>query len=202
MNLSASFAVRIHATASPRYSGLRCKHNPEPGAFQSPVNMPEVRACHLIAPVKFTAELQRLAFNLALYANPTLTYERWAAVYSGGRAFCNGHGIEGDDPKLMDGIICAGMFLHAIEDGNQIICVPGLHAIDPHGILPSVSEIIERNWYFEAVNWNGTRVTRFPQGMGLPVLVPYVLEETAKYPTSWFAPWNETFLPDALKVYL
>jgi hypothetical protein len=159
--------------------------------------------------------MQWLSFNLNRH-NPAFTPSNWRAVYWDGRAFTNGNGFDapGDPradfvndrdvndplPRLMKAIICGGMFIRGEVQGLNLYCTPGVSGIDVSKPMPTVDEVLERNWYFTAVT-AGDVIHQFPQGGGLPVLIPYFLIVPVVYPLTWFERWESGALPDPLRIY-
>lgn len=198
-----------HVTSSPRYVGWRNLHRPE-GGFPTDPRFPNVRRAKDAPAVPFTPALQRLAFDLMVYKNPAITRTKFESVFASGTAFCNNqHGIKDDDPQLMDGIVCAGMFTTTQPVGGYMTMTPGVHAVDATKPLPSVAEVLERGWYFIANTGQGSQgAFNFPQGMGGPVYIVYALVAPVRYPMSgveegisWtgWARWDSTVRPDALR---
>lgn len=191
-----------------RFVGWRNLHAPE-GGFLNPRGMPNVRRAVNAPPVPFTAALQRLSFDLMTFKNPSITRDKWEGIFAGDTAFNNRHGVESSDAKLMDGIICAGMFGRFEQDGGYLVARPGVHAIDATKPLPTVAEILERGWYFVATTGTGSQgAFNFPQGNGGPVYILYALVEPVRYPMTGadegrfytnFARWDSTVLPDPLR---
>ena len=212
-----SLKVIRHEPAPPPVYGWRCLHNGE-GGLENDRPEPEVRPSVNALPVRFTRELQNLAMALNAF-NPAYDGQKYRSTYHGGIAFCNRNGYDdprsgpradwvnmrdltADLPRLMKGIICGGMFIRGIVEGKNLVCYPGIHAIDANKPTPPVAEVQEKNWYFHATIWNGSTINNFPQGSGQPVIVPYVLREPTPYPLAWFAPWKAESLPDPLMIYL
>ena len=213
-NLTAANQEKT-APAPPAFIGWRCLHQKE-GGLSNPDRMPVVRPSVNAPPIKFTEAMQLLSYELNAF-NPLFTREKWCVVYGTGTAFTNQNGFLDDNdiradfvnrknlgeplPKLMKAIICGGMFIRGEVTGNQLRCIPGIHAIDASKAMPGIEEIKARNWYFTATTRRGARVNNFPQGMGQPVLIPYFLIEPVVYPLQWFERWESNELPDPLKVY-
>jgi hypothetical protein len=194
-------SYRLEQAAQPAsvYRGFRCLHAKE-GGFVNPDNMPNVRRAIDAPPVRFTAGLQQLAWDVMHSKNAAITYDGFRRVYGGTTAFTNGHGIESDDPKLMDGIICAGMFLPGDVEGGYLVARPGIHAVDANKPLPSAQQVLDRGWWFVANTGQGAEgAFNFPQGKFGPVYIVYALVEPVRYPLSWFARWDSDRLPDALR---
>lgn len=210
-------------TAPKKYVGWRCLHVAE-GGYLSDNGMPEIRPgwrnvdrrAEALA-VKMTSGIQWLSYNINFH-NTYYTKSRWRAVHTFQRAFTNQNGfgdptdprvdyVNGRDygeeePKLMKALICGGMFIRGDVDGAWLVCRPGFHAVDAGTVLPSVEEVMEKNWYFVATNQLNGNVSNFPQGGGKHVRMPYILREATSYPLRWFTRWEEDYLPDPLKIYL
>ncbi len=181
--------------------GHRCLHAAEGGFNENPVGMPNVRrALNIADPVKFTSELQELSWQLMTRMNSSISHNEWMNVFDSGTAFCNRHGVETNDPKLMDGIICGGMFTEAPVEGDYITAYPGVHAIDVRKPLPSVEQILDNGWWFVGNTGRGSQgVFNLPQGDGGPVYVLYALAAPARYPVEWFERWVSDEYPDPLR---
>lgn len=201
--------VSYVAVKPPRFVGWRCLH-PSEGGFPTPADMPNVRRAQDAPPVKFTAALQRLAWDVMRSQNSTITLTGFESIFGDTTAFTNRHGVNSDDPKLMDGIICAGMFLpDTVEiEGNYLIARPGVHAIDANGVLPSVQQVVENGWYFIANTGQGRGgAFNFPQGNLGPVAIIYALSEPVHYLMSGyegreytnFTRWSGSTKPDPLR---
>lgn len=204
-----------------RYVGFRCLHQQE-GGYPNPDGMPVVRPSFDAPAIPFTEPMQLLAFKMNAF-NPLFTGGKFRSTYNYWRAFNNGNGFQNPAdpradyvnrlsldkplPKMMKAIICGGMFIRGEVVGNELVCRPGVHGIDVSKPMPTIAEVMEKNWYFVATTANqrgdGTWVVNnFPQGGGQNVLIPYFLKEPVKYPLSWFERWDESFLPDPLSYYL
>lgn len=183
----------------PRFVGWRCLHAAE-GGPSNPVGMPNVRRSRNVASVPFSDALQELSYELMVRMNPSISHNEWMNVFDSGTAFCNRHGVETNQPMLMDGIICAGMFTTAQPEGTDLVMYPGIHAIDISAPLPTVDEILERGWYFVGNTGRGAHgAFHLPQGDQAPVYILYALREAARYPRAWFARWDSDRRPDALR---
>lgn len=189
-----------------RFIGYRCLHAAE-GGFVNPVGMPNIRRALDQPPVIFTPQLQALAYELMRSQNSTITQNNFDNTFDSDTAWTNRHGVESNDPKLMDGLICAGMFL--AQEGSETVIIdnveylvfsPGIHAIDPSQPLPTVEQILARGWYFVANTGTGASgAFHFPQGNQGPVYIPYVLQQAAKYRKEWFTTWDSDHRPDSLR---
>jgi hypothetical protein len=93
------------------------------------------------------------------------------------------------------------MFIRGVVYGDKLVCRPGIHAVDALSPMPSIDEVMEKNWYFTATTWSGSSVNNFPQGRGLPVLIPYILRTAVEYPLAWFERWTGEDLPEPLRIY-
>jgi hypothetical protein len=200
IDISLRVALRREpVVVEPRYVGYRCLHARE-GGFVNPDNMPNVRRATDAPPVKFTPALQQLAWDVMRAKNAAITRAGYDAIFAGDTAFTNRHGIESDDPKLMDGIICAGMFLPGEVEGGYLVARPGVHAVDANQPLPSVQKVLDRGWWFVANTGQGlTGAFNLPQGKFGPVYIVYALVESVQYPLSWWEPWDSDRMPDPLR---
>lgn len=217
--MKANVTVRFQEAQKPKkFIGWRCLHAAEGGYQSDPRGMPEIRpGLPSPDPVLFSKELQLLSWNLNR-GNKLYTKKNWRATYGNTVAFTNTQGFNkaGDPradfvnmlnvksplPKLMKGIICGGMFVRGKDIGSFLKMTPGLHAIDAAWLTPTLSEVLENNWYYEATTQYFGKMSHFPQGHGSAVYIPYVLREETTYPIEWFVPWEEDYLPDPLKIYL
>lgn len=208
------------------YTGWRVLHWGE-GGYPNPTGMPCVRPAINAPAIPMNQKMQLLSYELNRM-NLNYTKKNWRAVHGNTVAFTNGNGFGKKNdpradfvnrldmtkplPKLMKALICSGMFIRGDVVGNTLVCKPGVHGIDVNKTLPSVDDVVANNWYFTATTGGKSAVYNFPQGGGGPVLMPYFLKEPVAYPltsvedggykATWFARWNETFLPDPLKFYL
>lgn len=200
-----------------KFIGWRCLHEAEGGYDSDSAGMPEVRpALPNPLPVEFTMRWQLLSWDMNKW-NPLFTKNNWRAVYGDTTAFTNGNGfgnktdpradyinglnIDKENPKLMKAIICGGMFIRGEVQGSNLVCKPGIHGISSSGPLPTVEEVMRKNWYFVATTQKDGKVSHFPQGHGKPVYIPYILRQVVTYPLKWFERWESDELPDPLKLY-
>lgn len=204
-----------------KYIGWRVLHKVEGGSQNTPEGMPEV-----IPPVDqvglpMTREIQQMSFELMKHFNPAITPKLWTAVHYGHVAFTNYNGfgdhpkgggpranyITGDDldkelPKYDKmGRICGGMFVRGVEQGDRLVCQPGIHGMDARKALPSIQTIVENNWYFFAVVYFPKRLEHFPQGQGSPVAIPFIFDRDVQFKLSLFEKWESDTLPDPLTIY-
>lgn len=216
--MDVTVTVNYKTRVGPNYVGWRCLHEAEGGYNSDSRGMPEVRpALPNPLPVIFTKGLQLLSWEMNTY-NPLFTKGNWRTVYGDTTAFCNGNGLgnsgdprrdyvngldlDKDHPKLMKAIICGGMFIRGERIGDNLHCIPGVHAIDANKPVPDLATVWTKQWYFAATTQYNGKMSHFPQGHGKAVYIPYVLREEVTYPISWFVEWDEEFLPDPLKIYL
>jgi hypothetical protein len=214
-----TFPISITLGTQPakRYTGWRCLHIAEGGYMSDPDNMPCVRPSFDAPSIEFTRSMQLLSWEL-VRRNPNVTKHRWKVIHGDTTALTNGNGYFNDDdprrdyvngedldaeknPRLMKAIIFAGMFGKWDRIGNELWAIPGVHGIDARRTMPTLEEVIEKGWCYAATTGTATTVAHFPQGDGVPVLLPYFLIEPTPYPLQWFARWDETYLPDPLTFY-
>jgi hypothetical protein len=220
-DLSFHVALDLEMTADVtpnRFTGLRVLHAGEGGPYVNPVGMPAVRPADKLseyAPVAvpMTKEIQLMSYALN---EGRITKDKWRALYGSRTMLTNNQSwpeqtcrdyVNGLDlfavglPKLMDGLICAGMFLpNARKVGEWVYCDPGVAAIDATKPLPTVEQIKANFWYFRCVT-SGPHVYNILPEDGQIKLAPYVLSKTVRYPASWMVEWNETYPPDPAKFY-
>jgi hypothetical protein len=199
---------RRHMMAElPSVVGWRAPHHTELGtANENGPQYPNVRRALNAPPVIFTPALQRLAYEVMLLKNPTITENQRDNVFAGGTAFCNRHDINGDDPKLMDGVICMGHFFQepvnwVTERGVlYLVTTPGVHGIAVTKPLPTAQQVVDNRWCFLANTGQGASgAFNFAQGNGGPVWVIYAMREPLKYQADWFARWAGDSVPDPLR---
>jgi len=93
-------------------------------------------------------------------------------------------------------------YLEEKIDGH-LWAIPGISGIDVTKPLPTIDEILRKNWYMRmTVNprENGESPYDFPNGQGEGVFVPYFLKEPVPYTKSHFERWEATHLPNPLKI--
>lgn len=212
--------VRINVTrrvTTPRYSGWRVLHAAEGGFNENPPGMPAVRRAINAPPVEFTRDMQFMSYDLN---EGKISKGKWHIIYSSETMVTNDQSweemrcadyVNGIDtnlkypdgrpilPKLMNGIICAGMFVHARSEGEYLICEPGISAVDGHKPIPHYTTVLAENKYFRAVT-SGDRVFNI-LGSSVQILIPYILNVAVKYPLWWFERWEQDYLPDPTKFY-
>lgn len=216
--MDVTVTINYKTQKQPRYIGWRCLHEAEGGYNSDDRGMPEIRpALPNPLPVIFTRDLQWLSWNFNTY-NPDFTKGNWRTVFGFTTAFTNGNGFNNPNdprrdyvnglnldapyPKLMKALICGGMFIRGEVRGDNLHCIPGVHAIDANKPIPTIDVVREKNWYFVATTQYYGKVSNFPQGHGRHVYIPYALREEVTYPIAWFTEWAEDYLPDPLKIYL
>ena len=190
-----------------RYVGWYCLHAIE-GGFYNPVGMPAVRRDTNAPPVEMNKYVQLMSYDLnegritkqkwrVLYgSNTMLTNEQsWEQVVC--RDYVNGLNLDSLNlPKLMYGILCGGMFVHARREGNYLVCEPGISAVDANKPIPDFRIVLENNWYFRCVT-SGENIWNI-LGSTVPILAPYVLKVPVRFPIAWFKPWDRDYLPNPL----
>jgi len=180
-----------------------------------PIGMPAVIPAENQSGIDFTEDMQVLSYEVMYSQNNLITPELWTKVFTDKICFTdeNGFGMPGDPranfilgkdldkplPKLMKGIIHSWNFYRGIQVGDKLRMTPGIHAIDANKMthpwdIPTVSEVIERNLYFEAVN-NDPHHSPFNQGRGGKVCIAFFLKWENDYPWDLFTVWDSNQLP-------
>lgn len=96
-----------------------------------------------------------------------------------------------------------GSFITGILEGDKIWCKPGIDAIDATNPLPTVDEIIKRNWFTVAICTGNPPFHFRPNwGNNCWIVYPFILDRPVSFEARYFAEWNETFLPNPVTVYL
>lgn len=212
--------INSDTVSEPKYSGWRVKHKIENGYQKTPPNEPEVIPPTNPISLAMTSVIQRMSYDLMRHFNPAITENLWTKVHRFDKAFNNGNGFEDPtDPRVNfvtgDNLtysypkydkaqrLCGGQFVRGNVVGNELHCIAGVHGIDGSKPMPSVSAIVENNWYLFAVsvNENFTQISNFPQGLGGVVAIPFIFTGTIKFPLSYFTKWESDSLPDHLKIY-
>lgn len=197
------------------YVGYRCLHMGEGGDTHEEF-APAVHNSINISGVSFTRSMQLLSYEINNH-NPNFTTLKWRNVWSNGTAFTNKNGFDKDGdprvdfvnginigapyPRVMRGLIMSGSLYKGVVEGSNLVMYPGIHAIDTNKPMPTAQEVLERGWYFRAVNASVDDVSHFSQGVGVEVRIPLFLPAPARYPLSWFHEWNESYPPDPLVFY-
>jgi hypothetical protein len=153
-------------------------------------------------------------WQLLSYAmNPKMTGQKWRSLYAYNRAFTNGTGFNGPEPKAdhVNGFdldapepawdkarFCGGAGVSGTVLGPDLI----VEILDGNAAPPTLEWLMARPWlYFHAVNVTADAITKFPQNDGRPVLVPLVGSGVAKYPLSKLQRWTAPELPDPYRIY-
>ncbi len=127
------------------------------------------------------------AWQLLSYEmNPGMTGEHWRSLYAYNRAFTNGTGFNGSEPRAdyVNGRdlsyplpawdktrLCGGATIRGIEQPPYLY----VDILDGFSSAPTWEELKAKPWlYFHAVNTTENGITRFPQNDGRPCLVPLV----------------------------
>jgi len=220
-----SFRVWFEETPTPgkKFMGWRVLHQAEGGYQKNPLNMPEVIPPTNPVAIEMFRNIQEMSYELMRFFNPAITPKQWTAVHGGFVAFTNYQGF-GTEPKsggpranyiLMRDLnsplpkydkaqrLCGGMFLRGEVRGDMLVCIPGIHGIHAKMPLPSVKEIVEKNWYLFAVTLyeRPDKIGHFPQGQGGPVAIPFIFDREISFPLAYFDKWEDDTLPDALTFY-
>jgi hypothetical protein len=110
-----------------------------------------------------------------------------------------------------------GSFITGELLSNLIWCEPGRDAIDARGFsyIPgtpeaavTLQEIIDKHRYSCAVGvgkdvpYNPYRMREQWLATNEFVVFPFILDRPVAYESKFFVPWDETYYPDPLKVYL
>ena len=218
--------VTINSDTSPnpppkKYIGWRVLHKLEGGNQATPPGMPEVTPPINAIALPMTESIQHMSYDLMRYFNPAITTSLWTKVHRYDKAFNNNNGFErpGDPrwnyiantnsgsplPKYDKAQrLCGGQFVRGVVVGDELHCTAGVHGIDGLSPMPSVSTIVENNWYLFAVsvNSNFTQISDFPQGQGGVVAIPFIFTGVIKFPLSYFTRWEGNSLPIHTKIYI
>jgi hypothetical protein len=197
------------------YKGLRFQYNRN----YNPDGMPAVGPALMddtkyIRPVVMTKEIQLFICAFSLSQNPLMSDDDVVKTLDRKIAFANTQGwgyhaddlakranyiwnkdLEYEEPKLEDGIICAGSLYQGVTDGKHLIQKPGIHAIDGNKPMPTIQEVLDKGWWFYATSWENPNASHFPQGRGGIVAMPHIISEDAYYPLWWFD-WYESYTPN------
>jgi len=106
----------------------------------------------------------------------------------------------------------AGSLITGQKVGDVIWCEPGIDAIDARNFryVPgtdeakaTLGEILTKRWYSFAVAEGETGVFKIrPQwGEGF-IVFPFILDRPISFESRFFVAWDETYVPEPLKVYL
>jgi hypothetical protein len=146
-----------------------------------------------ISAVPMTEAIQRLSYDLFCHGvgENVLLYDRpkkWRMLYSENLAFTNTAGFEGKSPRwdyinnidrgaalpiLQKAITIAGH----IARGREVNGFVEFETLSPANV-PTLDWLLANpHLYFEAKNVNKYGQSRFPQGNGAPVLVPWFIQD-------------------------
>jgi hypothetical protein len=183
--------INVRTDTTPKY---RILHNPE-----VPVDPPRPDVVYTadykdnISFVPMTEAIQWLCFDLFSWGvgsalSETEKKKKYPVLYGQNTAFTNTAGFGGDPPRrdyindldagaelpiLQKGILCAGAIVTGRADGSYFYPA----ALSPSNV-PTLQWLIDHpEFYFEAVNVNSKGQSRFPQGNGAPVYVPYFVRD-------------------------
>lgn len=213
--------IRTGSEAPASYNGWRVRHKIEQGWQNTPPGMPEVMPPSNPLSLDMGYAIQQMSYSLMTSANSAITKQLWTAVHDHDRAFTNFNGFNNPgDPRANfvtgENIgaplpkydkaqrVCGGSFIHGVPDISGVLrCTAGVDGIDADEPMPDAATIIKNNWYIYAVSVNSdfTQISHFPQGMGGPVLIPFIFRGVIEFPLQHFETWEAGTLPDPLKVY-
>lgn len=177
-----------------------------------------------------TRAIQLMSYDLMSHFHPAVRADsnKWRIMHGYNVAMNNGAGFdELGDPRVdhVNGRdvgaplpkydkmqrTFAGSLITGKLEGNVIWCEPGIDAIDARGFTYQpgtpeaqaiLGEILAKRWFSYAVaeTETGAFKIRGQWGEGI-VVFPFILDRPVSYDARFFAPWDETFAPDPLKVY-
>lgn len=200
------------------YKGYRVLHHVE-GGRPIPTGMPAICPPIDTFALPMTEEVQRMSYALMRHFNPTIDGQTWRALHGYFLAMTNGsqNGYDGtilhadfinnrdlrESPPRYDKCqrTFQGSFIRGDVVGNELVCKPGIHGIDATKPLPSIQYIVAHQWYSFAVT-AGETIHNFPQGAGLPVVYPMIMDRPIRFPLQWFESWEKPYLPDPLEFYI
>lgn len=176
-----------------------------------------------------TKDIQWMCYDLQRHFCDTVTRERWrdplhshafamtnkAAGFGYGvllRDYINGLDLSATALPKYDKIrTFQGSFITGVLEGNLIWCQPGVHGIDARGFTyvpgtpaaaATLQKIIDNQWYSIAVAVGDPPFhIRAQWGAGCVIVFPFIFSQPIAFNSAFFAPWDETFLPDPVKVY-
>lgn len=104
-----------------------------------------------------------------------------------------------------------GSFITGVQEGDLIWCQPGVHGIDANGFTyvpgtpaaaATLQKIIDNHWYSIAVAvGNPPFHIRAQWGASCVIVFPFIFAQPVAYEAGFFGVWNETFLPEPVKIY-
>jgi hypothetical protein len=166
-----------------------------------------------------TDEIQWMSYELMRRFCPAVDGPRWRTLHGSAVAMNNGtqngYNETESHADFINGMDFAaplprydkmqrlfqGSFFTGKRDGDLIWCVPGVDGIDATKPLPTIDEIVERNWYVVAV-CTGSPPFHFRPTWGGWIVYPFILDRLVAFEAKYFTTWDETFLPDPLTQYV
>lgn len=170
--------------------------------------------------LSMTKEIQLMSFDLMRHFCSVIDGNKWRILHGYKVAMNNGsqNGFNGtphadfvNNKDISASLprydkmqrVFQGTFITGSLQNNRILCIPGIDAIDATKPMPSIENIIERNWYTIATcTGNPPFHFRGQWGSGCWIAYPFILDRIVTYESKYFAEWNETFLPDPITIYL
>lgn len=180
---------------------------------------------------RMTKDIQWMSYDLQRHFCSAVTKERWRdPLHSHAFAMTNkgaGFGypgtilrdyVNGRDlnavafPKYDKIRTFQGSFITGVLEGSYIWCQPGVDGIDANGFtyVPGTPEaaatlqkIIDNHSLYSIAVAVGDPPfhIRAQWGTGCVIVFPFIFAQPVAYESRFFEPWDETFLPDPVKVY-
>ncbi len=181
--------------------------------------------------LEMTEAIQWLGYDLMAHFHPAVKAdpEKYSIMHGWNVMMCNRTGFYQPDSPKRDYVnrrdltsplpeydkaqrTCAGSFITGRVEGNLIWCEPGKDAIDARGFVYNcgtpeadamLKKIIDNAWYLYAIGETAQGPYKI-RGQWIPdgiIVFPFILDRPVSFERRFFAPWDETYLPDPLKVY-
>lgn len=229
MNVTITFPAQPASVR--RYVGWKGRHFYGEGGREPTDQLkhpPAVIPAYNDKPVPLTESIQKMCYELQTRFCNQVTRERWREPLHH-HAFAmtnkgNGYGYPGGIPlrdyinnrdlTAMDGLkpslskydkvrTYQGSFMTGRQEGNLIRCIPGVDGIDANKPLPTVDEIIDKVWYSVSVaTGNPPFHIRQQWGAGCVIVFPFIMLTETTFELAHFTPWDDTSLPDPVKIYV
>lgn len=229
MNLEITLTPR--GQTSGHYDGWRFIHPAEGGNDVDP-GMPSVIAPVDTYKVDMTEAIQKMSYALMLYFDPFMDGNTWhnlhgcavamnnqnkgfiQSQYNCGELhpdYINGTNLKAPTPlaydkagRQMSGNFVTGSVQWRADVGDVVRCMPGVDCIDANASMPTVREIVDRNWYVVAIN-NTKPPSHFAQGYheGVQywIAYPFISAKPVDFLSRYLQRWQGSALPDPVKVY-
>lgn len=232
MGKTITLHVARQKQASPikMYIGWRGLHaETEGGRKPAYVGAPAVIPDYYPVALLMTKDIQLMSFDLMRHFCSAITPERWRILhgyrtamnnfpqngFDGGTPhadFVNGLDLMASLPRYDKCRTFQGSFITGRLEGSLIWCQPGVDGIDARSFryvpgtlaaAETLKQIIDRHWYSIAI-CTGDPPFHFRSqwGSGCMIAYPFIMDRLVAFEARFFAPWNETFLPDPLKSYV